>query len=1499
MFLDNDLITHLNTNNSVQVDSLIIAEWNQNDLSNIENYGNYRWRPSSASVDVFRNLAPSYDPNDDGNFYTGALESKYISEYRADSQEEPLIFLTDQEEMQMFYSLKDCFKPFRPRSGINKMLFFGDLDVEGRKNKFVDSIRSGRRPRYYFCSKNDQFKYWTSYRKDSGIEVGVSSLVPRGIDSSFGYEITDSAPFVVYKEQVVANRIVVKMQTNLADDLVLGVDGEPVVSSVIRRENVQTDDELSDRSKSSIPRKWKIQYLDSENNWLNAISFDENSLRSDGSDIVPWDGYVEISYGVKIPQEYRENFHFIDYISSSVQLPVDTINGEAYILLENDLDPGVLWVWNTKLDEWETSNVEYGFSLLENDDTKRTGIVTSLVDPKYFLRNDIPTYRDIVFLKGLRVVVETMVSPNRTFDLIEMSPRLKADVSKYVIDFEINKDIAATDYGLPVGALVASTGQINLSNHDGAFTRLNVFNEDEKTGSIISGNLRPQTKFDFYETVLNVQGYDKFIPLKTFYSENSAESYGGFSDVSLTLRDAFFRFESEMATPIFLQNCTLTMAVAVLLDNIGFGNYIFKNITTANDPVIPFFFVEPDISVAEVLQRLAQSTQTAMFFDEYNNFCMMPKEYLIPDYSISDSNSSISDRLVNLYGQKEVGSVPNIEFIAGVDSKIINDGQINYTTRYIQRDVPNLEQAQINPNDRTYAYKSSVLWELGDQDEARTINQPMGKNGYSLGAVTLDVDLSSTVPYVENHQIEGNIIDVGESGYLLPRFQGYLYANGEIIRYDAQEYTVSGVGNVWITNNNEYQKYFSKLSFNGKMIVTGRLRIYAEPFYQESPGASQEGLEAGVVYKNGPVSSHGRGQFGTSVTSHSSELNPYWESSKQAFRMNSSLLFSTTPAESIKYPPLLTTTAGTRSDDSAKSNAVVSGKIASLLRRTVRAENNSSTVDQLEAGTVQSSALILSGSRTSSEASMPRDLITYVYKDFPSSDFKHVGTRMRIIGKKVDEKNQIPDNATAYFTTDINGESSSISGGSGGLGFMVDNVTKSGYYFEIMSLSKDILSSFSTEKNKNSVLENIIFYKIPPQNVRYPHNGIDANGNESESIVVNANGRENFAQPIKLWGTLAKVLVDEGMFFGMDRMASQDNPTVHDLGIEFERRGSSVKFYLYLNNVLIATVIDNNPLPSVTSDTVFSTCLFVRGGSKCMFENIYALRNRAIQSESVTAISLDNLGTSSRNSLAAFGDNNVSISESLRKYALSGIVQSTYLSSIGTERPRGFDIYFEEFGTIMRECAYFNIKYDQAYPAIVARMLPPLNNEKVYTVSGFLPGSYGAEFLLFNSSDRIISLADSSANKIVITGITFTQNISNVLTVDDYLGDRSNLSDPIIIDNVIRSPQLAQKFYDNIKNSRSIYGKKSFSLNSLYVQNEDSAKDLMGWMIDKTMKNRKVVSVNTFGTPHIQLGDIVKIDYDLPEGVKFVETDKRFIVTSMKYSRSSSDIKTSLNLVEV
>jgi hypothetical protein len=295
------------------------------------------------------------------------------------------------------------------------------------------------------------------------------------------------------------------------------------------------------------------------------------------------------------------------------------------------------------------------------------------------------------------------------------------------------------------------------------------------------------------------------------------------------------------------------------------------------------------------------------------------------------------------------------------------------------------------------------------------------------------------------------------------------------------------------------------------------------------------------------------------------------------------------------------------------------------------------------------------------------------------------------------------------------------------------------------------------------------------------------------------------------------------------------------------------------------------------------TCLFTRGSSRCMFENIYALKN--IKEEDVSLVERVK---------------NVVSADSLRKYSVPAVIQNTYLSSIGTETRPTVDFYFEEFGTILRECAYFNIKYDQAYPALIAKIVPPFTVEKSYQVSGFLPGSYGAEFLIFNTTDKAIDLSESSTNRIMIQGITFTQNISNVLSVDDYFRELSNFSDPVITsDNLIFSPGRSEKIYDSIKNSRSIYGNKSFSIDSVYIQNEDSAKDIMKWVLDKTIKPRKVFELDTFGTQHVQLGDLVKINYDLPEGVKLVDENKKFVVISATYERSSSDIKTQLRVVEV
>ncbi|MGA1048107.1 MAG: hypothetical protein ACO3UU_08855, partial [Minisyncoccia bacterium] len=68
-------------------------------------------------------------------------------------------------------------------------------------------------------------------------------------------------------------------------------------------------------------------------NWITGLSFNENSVRRDGTDIVKWDGHVEIYYGLRIPENYKETFNFVDYINSSSSLPfTNNRNGDAYIV---------------------------------------------------------------------------------------------------------------------------------------------------------------------------------------------------------------------------------------------------------------------------------------------------------------------------------------------------------------------------------------------------------------------------------------------------------------------------------------------------------------------------------------------------------------------------------------------------------------------------------------------------------------------------------------------------------------------------------------------------------------------------------------------------------------------------------------------------------------------------------------------------------------------------------------------------------------------------------------------------------------------------------------------------------------------------------------------------------------------------------------------------------------------------------------------------------------
>ena len=1436
MFEGQELKTHLETSATVKLQSLVLAEWNMNMPDNIFKLGNYRYRPTDNTSQYFT-LPNDFDSLDAGNYYTGATDADVVIDGGFEDNDTPQSFTLTKDKLKLIYSLEDCLNPFRPRSGINKAAFFNN-------RFFANSGASmAQRPRYYMPSRYDQFRYWTSYRTENNIERGIANIISNDL-----HYIDDAVPFVVYKESVPANRLVVKMQTNVGD-----VDLGPFATST-----GSISDPLYGDTNRTTPARWKIQYL-KNNQWIDAYTFRENDTLASGEPIIGSDGYVELEYGLIIPEEYRSTFVFADTLSSSTLLPESNVEGYAYLVIENAGDRGTMYIWTNG--DYATFSPEYGWQLGSETIDLNTNFITDLTSPASF-ENDTEggvTYRDFAYLDGIRIVVDVMNKADSTFDLIEMSPRLVVDISDKVIDYKITKtlsDIGITS--LPVGQLLASNGQLSLFDDDQAFN-------DQNSTSIIADYVRKNIKFTFYEIVLDVEGFDYYIPIKTLYSEGfpQADITGG--TLSIDLRDFFFFLESMPAPRLLTTQASLSYAITTLLDYIGFSNYVFRRVDGESDPVIPFFFVAPDQNVAQVLNQLALATQTAMFFDEYNNFIIMSKDYLMPTSDQRATNFVLSGSTgqtdTGVIENSTSGNLPNIISIASKDKKIYNDGKINYTTRYIQRSYGSIKQSSMIDQDKSWIYKPSLLWEVSGTENTKTINEvASNQSNYVLGAMPLNSDLSSSAPTVVNHILTNNILDLGENVYWLTRYQGYFYSNGEIIRYDAVQFNITGTGNVYISSNQEYQSYFSSLPFNGKIYPTGLVRIYATPYYETVDGITR--------LQNGSVVDHGRGQFGTTITSHTAGIETYWSNNDyiRGLDMQSQYLFTTQLDEDVTYPSTTSGAAGVNNVLARQTTR--NGIIKNFMATNYLTETQVNNLKSTQSGTVQSSALVMNGPSFKT-TEVPLNFVSYVYKNLNNA-YRHFGTRIRIIGKIENNtsRTQTPIGSTTYYQTSGTqpDQTVSIGGGSGGLAVLLNPETNNGYYFEIVALTEDNVNSYlklDTKGNAEKSINNILFYKIKKDS-------------------SNSN-----AIPIKLWGGLSKILVDDGRFTGQYRMAGEENPTVYDLSVEYEDIGKIRRFYLYINNKLIKVVDDTDPLPIYNN-----MALFTRGSSRCMFENIYALSENYSQNTVFTV---------GETLASALSEGKVNANESFRKYAMSGVIQATHLSGISAQEPPKYNMYFEEFGSIMRECAYFDVKYDRAYPALYAQLSPTFNRIKGYTTSGFIADSYGAEFLIFNATDTALSLDETSGNFLRIQGVTFTQDTTHELTVDEYFKKRGNLSDPEFQgSSLIFSPVVEKAKYDEIRQSRMVYGKNEFSIDSIYIQTDDDAQALMGWIINKVMHPKKSVGVNLFSIPTMQLGDIVTINYKDSSGLDLVASDSsRFVVYNIEYSRGNSGPSMTTYLAEV
>jgi hypothetical protein len=1640
MYQNTALQNYIETSSSVSMQSTITAEWNLNFPDNVHTIGNYKYRAGDATFGTLQSTFVEEDSSTATKYYFDGTDSAIISNIGIDSgTSAPITSITPNQIEPMLYSLNDCLGRFRPRSGINKLRFWGNNFIN-YPNKNIFS-----QPRFYLSSKDDKFKYWDSFRTDSTNVVRGRATVATG---SGDYKIEDANPFVVYRDAVPANRIVVKMQTGVSD----------TSFGTYKKSNNKTFSDpfyenplnVGNLVNQQTPAVWSVQYLDLADNWVTAKSFTLNQVVS-GKRVIPANGYVELAYGItgasatfkRLLGEYP-SLAAIQYISNPSV-------GDGYLVPDDTYAEGTVYVWNGA--NWTSAKFRpiYDWYLNNETMTSTTSIVTELNDPKFYgtVGGTVETtnYREFKYIKGIRLAVQTMSKQDSIFSLIEMSPRLVADLSDKTTSFSVKKvasDIGNT--GVPVGQLLAATGNLEIFDYDQSFNESNVATKVGSTisGSIVSNISSKNLQIKFHEQIIdnrdasNITTY--FVPVKTMYVDGFPKFNTGDRKVSLELRDLMFYFETITTPSIMLKNVRTSVAIATLLDNIGFSNYQFYRNSDEEDDIIPYFYVAPENNVAEVLNDLAQSTQTAMFFDEDNNFITMSRNYIMP--SVAERATDIT-----LYGTADFSNtgvqsnytVPgtklaNIISIGSEDGIIYNGGKITYSNKYIQKSYGKISEASMLNNSQSFKYKPVLLWEVAGTEALRPTNDEVGnQSSYSMSALALNATLSDQPPSYTSGVLSNYVMDFGQSIYWLTRYTGYFYANGEIIKYDAVEHTtqstpviglsadiVSGqstvtllagniynleigqtlatiaVGgytgafgaspkitaidiknntitlsvahattgainftttvaehNVWITSVSDYQKYFAKLPFNGKMYPTGRVRIFSEPDYD---------VNGNLV--NG-IAKHGRGQFGTKVVTHTvlNKDHPWLDKTKaKAFLMDSKWIFSSelNHSYSSKTVPIIVKAGGIANgattitvDDSSTigagtpdgyfltgSNRFQSGTQVKSKTKTIltlnkatsggsiaagaeifasnRLLNNLSkssittpfsgttptvlstsknmfdsslpvettdkkTLDSIKAnGSIKASALTIVGVgdvATEKPLNNKNDFVSYVYKNFSSEvpNANCFGTRMRIVGQKVNDSDkavnavtQIPLGADFIDSIANKTDKYTISGTGGGIAFNL-NVANAGgvasnvgYYFEIDALTSNAIINEVDSGNTIESIPNVFFYK-----------------------VLNDTGNEK-SVPVVLYYGSAPIFVDDGLFSGMGKMVGETSSTVYDLSVEMQELRSNPKtglirkkFYLYFNNKIIATVIDEDAL--ATTENSKNMALFVRGSGKAMFEHAYIIGDNP-----VAAGVKQDTGPDSR---FIFSDNKLD-NDSYRKYLVNPAVLNTYVESIGSSSPPKYKLHYEEFGTLMRECAYFNVKYDKAYPALYSKISPTFNDRQAYVVSNFRANPYTAEFLLFNITDFAVNLDESTGNYLRIQGITFTQQSSHDLTVDEYFKKNSDLSS-------YGNYGVLNSSYTDIQNSRMKYGKQDFSLTGTYIQSIATAESLMDWMVRKVMKPKKSIGLDIFANPMIRLGDIVTITYSQNSVDQVASPTDRFVVYHIDYSRSPDGPTMSLYLSEV
>jgi hypothetical protein len=1352
----------------------VIAEWNYNAYTEMD------------SIGCFKTNAV-----DSASFDDGVQTETYTSDNNT--------VVAEPDIKRIKYTpLKDIFGINRPNPGIIHSVY-NNLASNNKKplNGDADPLTISRifnmiseDTRLYPMSRNSQYRYWNSARKVNKTLVGVSAL---------DKNINHAAPFIKYKTEISANKIVVKTQKHLGYPLAYRID-------TFDGANWSTAYEATGTSK-------QIQSLSHTNGYYTFVMPSDHGIKYLDDVLLSRNG---LYYTVSAVSENNVTFYSpldIAGITAGDTLTVTNMY-DGKIDIYYDPENGGSWGRYTPYLYNADEKTVTDFSTTNNQTKK---------------------------IKGLRFVATKMSESYIPLEVIELSPRLVADITNTVISFDVNSSIGQSQYGLPVGTIISSSGSLKLSNTERFFNKNN-------ENSILKDILRPNVQVKLYQK-MTITGINYRFPLKVMYTGMWNESQDMTVDTQL---EDYFKFFREMSAPDLMSanasGIPTSVAILLLLDNIGFNAYKFQktsNDADHEDVILDYFYCKKEQTVLEVLEAIAVSTQTSIYidYDSYadNEIIAMTKERMLASKENKDfwliGNDGTTTKNLDFFG----GAVTEVDFISNISSfqenieAPVTDINVQYAGIGLEKasvllrglDMDKKKDILEGPtfgasaDGRDLRYARDKVWTPStnkDNPENYLAASGLISNMSNVAPKTL---FSNTVKNAQNkydairefYKVAGApesmciYLDKELINTFTNSYSGYILVETELIRYEGIRFLIFNpvtkkASRKILFSKEEYSFERSRLGQGGS-IEPEALIVYLE----------MKSKNLTLPQKEFTVVSDGRGQKNTKVESHKGintakeflSTNPEW--TKFGGQLYGDNAISTGIVDAVKASNVVDTQIGNASI--GESGTVKSA--VGYLKLTAPP----SSISGREKSSIKESTSI---KRNLPMNSVSEQIITGIVRDV-NTPIRKIGTRMRLVSS-------VPKNVNA-------GEKLIKDGIIAGIGWNINKSSGdfSGYVVEIEEVGTIDAASLLDAKYRN-----LRFYRV----------------NSNNTIKFFGNAWVNVS------GTPSEYM-DFGSAVADATQKGKSYATIFDLEVTIRKSPNKQRTY-YEVSWENQVVLEANELTSDILSERQNIALLTRGPSAAIYEYVYAFSSP----DDVTIPNSSSFVTKS---------SNVTASQLAARGLLPDVIK------INTDSDKAIELkgIFEDFGKMVREVKKFDVRYQ--YPSLSPALVSLAEYNPNYYISDFTTSSFGSSFWVYNTANGAIQIDESAFTPLYVSAFTLKEIMPGTLQSSKY----------------VEVAQEDKTLTDGFDLNRQTYGKQEITLSGAYINNLDQARSLADWVVSNVSKERKTINIGIFPIPILELGDKVGILYS---DKLYMDSNKSYTVTSVSHSITQSGPQMNIEVKE-